>query len=179
MYAFLAGGAAAEVLSGCLSLMPTVAPAGNGADNGDFGSRFNFAAQHCADQECAGPCTPAGSGAMDDSLAGGAPGGSIAGGEFNVTALLALDAEAGSGGAGLLLGGAEKLACRSKENSPRVGATIEGAGAIGSSPLFAPAPNRFAGRVVGAAERADSSSCSTTECWSLELDGGPGGSDVA
>jgi len=79
---------------------------------------------------------------MDDSLAGGAPGGSIAGGEFNVTALLALDAAAGSGGAGLLLGGAEKLACRSKENSPTVGATIGGAGAIGSSPLFAPAPNR-------------------------------------
>ena len=104
--------------------MPTVAPAGNGADNGDFGSRFNGAAQQCADQECAGPCTPAGSGAMDDSLAGGAPGGSIAGGEFNVTALLALDAEAGSGGAGLLLGGAEKLACRSQGNSP-----IEGAGA--------------------------------------------------
>ena len=99
--------------------MPTVAPAGNGADNGDFGARFNGAAQQCADQERAGPCTPAGSGAMDDSLAGGGPGGSIAGGEFNVTALLALDAEAGSGGAGLLLGGAEKLACRSKENSPR------------------------------------------------------------
>ena len=110
---------------------------------------------------------------MDDSLADGAPGGSIAAGEFNVTALLALDAEAGSGGAGLLLGGAEKLACRSQGNSP-----IEGAGAIGSSPLFAPAPNRFAGRVVGAAERAGSSSCSTTD-WSLELDGGPGGSDVA
>ena len=98
--------------------MPTVAPAGNGADNGDFGSRFNGAAQQCADQECAGPCRPAGSGAMDDPLADGAPGGSMAGGDCNVTALLARGAEAGSGGAGLL-GGAEKLARRSKENRAR------------------------------------------------------------
>ena len=159
--------------------MPTVAPAGNGADNGDFGARFNGAAQQCADQECAGPCTPAGSGAMDDSLAGGGPGGSIAGGEFNVTALLALEAEAGSGCAGLL-GGAEKLACCSKDNGPTDGATVKGAVVIGSSPLFAAAPNQFACQVLaGAAEGAGSSSwCSTTD-WSLELDGGPGGSDVA
>ena len=117
---------------------------------------------------------------MDHPLAGGAPGGSMAGGEFNVTALLALDAEAGSGGAGLLLGGAEKLACRSKENSATVGVTIEGAGAIGSSPLFAAAPIRFTCLVAGAAKRAGSSSCCpTTDCSSFELDGGPGGSDVA
>ena len=114
---------------------------------------------------------------MDDALAGGAPGGGIAGSEFNGTALLALGAEAGSGGAGLL-GGAEKLACSGKENSPTVGATVEGAGAIGSSPLFAAAPNQFACQVAGAAERADSSSCPTTDS-SLELDGGPGGSDIA
>ena len=116
---------------------------------------------------------------MDDSLlAGGTPGGSIADGGSNVTALLALRAEAGSGGAGLL-GGAKKLACRSKENSPTDRATVEGAGAIGASPLFATEPNQFASQVAGAAERASSSSCSTTDCWSLELDGGPGGSDVA
>jgi len=115
---------------------------------------------------------------MDDSLAGGAPGGSIAGGEFSVTALLARGAEAGSGGAGLL-DGVKKLARRSKEKSPPVGAAVAGAGAIGSSPLFAAAPNRFACQVLArAAERAGSSSCSTTD-WSLELDGGPGGSDVA
>ena len=53
-------------------------------------------------------------------------------------------------------------------------------GAIGSSPLFAAAQNQFACQVLaGAAERAGSSSCSTTDSWSLELDGGPGGSDVA
>ena len=102
---------------------------------------------------------------MDDPLAGGAPGGSTAAGEFNVTALLALDAEAGSGCAGLL-GGAEKLA------------TVKEAVAIGSSPLFAAAPNQFACQVAGAAEWAGSSACSTTD-WSLELDGGPGGSDDA
>ena len=39
---------------------------------------------------------------MDDALAGGAPGGSMAGGAFRVTALLARGAQAGSGGAGLL-----------------------------------------------------------------------------
>jgi len=112
---------------------------------------------------------------MDDPRAGGAPGGSMAGGEFNVTALLALDAKAGSGCAGLL-GGAEKLTCRRKENGPTVGAR---AVAIGSSPLFAAAQNQFKCQVLaGAAERAGSSSCSTTD-WSLELDGGPGGSDVA
>ena len=76
---------------------------------------------------------------MDDPLADGAPGGSMAGGESNVTALLARGAEAGLGGAGLL-GGAEKLACRSKENSPAVRAAVEG---VGSSPLFAAAPIRF------------------------------------
>ena len=115
---------------------------------------------------------------MDVPLADGAPGGSMAVGESNVSALLARGAEAGSGGAGLL-GGAEKLACRSKENSPTDRATVEGAGAIGASPLFAAEPNQFASQVAGAAERASSSSCSTTDCWSLELDGGPGGSDVA
>ena len=118
---------------------------------------------------------------MDDSLAGGAPGGSRAGGEFSVTALLARGAEAGSGGAGLL-DGAEKLARRSKENTPPVGANVKGVGAVGvvgSSPLCAAAPNRFASQVAGAAERAGSSSCPTTDCSSFELDGGPGGSDVA
>ena len=115
---------------------------------------------------------------MDDPLADGAPGGSMAGGDSNVTALLARGAEAGLGGAGLLGGAAEKLACRSKENSPTVGATVAGVGAIGSSPLFAAAPSRFACQVAEAAERACSSACSTTD-WSLELDGGPGGSDVA
>ena len=117
---------------------------------------------------------------MDDPLAGRAPGGSIAAGEFNVTALLALDAEAGSSCAGLL-GGAEKFARRSKENGPTVGAaTVEELVTLGSSPLFAAAPNQFACQVLaGAAEGAGSSSwCSTTD-WSLELDGGPGGSDVA
>ena len=115
---------------------------------------------------------------MDNSLADGAPGGSMAGGDCNVAALLARGAEAGSGGAGLL-GGAEKLARRSKENSPTDGATVEGACAIGASPLCAAAPNRFVCQVAGVAERASTSSCSTTDCWSLELDGGPGGSDVA
>ena len=38
---------------------------------------------------------------MDDPLADGATGGSMAGGESNVTALLARGAEAGSGGTGL------------------------------------------------------------------------------
>ena len=116
---------------------------------------------------------------MDDSLTGGAPGGSMAGGEFSATALLARGAEAGSGGAGLL-DGAEKLARRSKENSPPVGAsTVKGVGAVGASPLCAAAPNRFACQgLAGAAERAGSSSCSTID-WSLELDGGPGGSDIA
>ena len=113
---------------------------------------------------------------MDHPLAGGAPGGSMAGSEFNVTALLALDAEAGSGCAGLFLGGAGKLARCRKENSPTVFATVTVA--IGSSPPFAAAPNQFACQVPMAAERAGSSSCSTTD-WSLELDGGPGGSDVA
>ena len=117
---------------------------------------------------------------MDDPLADGAPGGSMAGGESNVTALLARGAEAGSGGAGLLGGAAEKLACRSKENSPTGDATFEGAGAVGSSPLFVAAPIRFTCQVAGAAERAGSSSCCpTTDCSSFELDGGPGGSDVA
>ena len=46
---------------------------------------------------------------MDDPLADGAPGGSMAVGESNVNALLVRGAEAGSGGADLL-GGAEKLA---------------------------------------------------------------------
>ena len=111
---------------------------------------------------------------MDDS----APGGSMTGGDSNVTALLARGAEAGSGGAGLL-DGAEKLARHSKENTPTVVDTVEGVGAVGSSPLFAAAPNRFPCQVpAGAAARAGSSSCSTTD-WSLELDGGPGGSDVA
>jgi len=116
---------------------------------------------------------------MDDPLADGAPGGSTAGGESNVYALLARGAEADSGCAGLL-GGAEKLlACRSKENGPKVRAAVEaGAGAITASPLFGSVPNRFASQVAGAAERAGSSSCPTTDCWSLELDGGPGGSDV-
>ena len=117
---------------------------------------------------------------MDVPLADGAPGGSMAGGDCNVAALLARGAEAGSGGAGLLLGGAaEKLACRSKENSPAVRAAVEGVGAIGSSPLFAAAPIRLTCQVAGAAERAGSSSCPTTDCSSFELDGGPGGSDVA
>ena len=103
---------------------------------------------------------------MDDPLADGAPGGSMAGGDSNVTALLARGAEAGSGGAGLLGGAAEKLACRSKGNSPAVRAAVEGMGTIGSSPLFAAAPKRFACQVpAGAAERAGSSSCSTTD-WS-------------
>ena len=115
---------------------------------------------------------------MDDPLADGAPCGSTAGGESNVYALLARGAEADSSCAGLL-GGAEKLACRSKENRPTIGAAVEGAGAIGASPLFAAAPNRFASQVAGVAERAGSSSCSTTDCWSFELDGGPGGRDVA
>ena len=113
---------------------------------------------------------------MDHPLAGGAPGGSMAGGEFNVSALLALDAGTGSGCACLLLGGAGKLARRRKENSPTVFATVTVA--IGSSPLFAAAPNQVACQVLMAAESAGSSSCSTTD-WSLELDGGPGGSDVA
>ena len=78
-----------------------------------------------------------------------------------------------AGGAGLL-GGAEKLVRRRKENGPTVGATK--AVAIGFSPLFAAAPNQLACRVL--AERAASSSCSTID-WSFELDGGPGGSDVA
>ena len=117
---------------------------------------------------------------MDDPLADGAPGGSMAGGESNVTALLARGAEAGSGGAGLFGGAAEKLACRSKGNSPAVRAAVEGVGAIGSSPLFAAAPIRFTCLVAGAAKRAGSSSCCpTTDCSSFELDGGPGGSDVA
>ena len=65
---------------------------------------------------------------MDVPLADGAPGGSMAVGESNVSALLARGAEAGSGGAGLL-GGAEKLlARRSKESSPAVGATVKGLG---------------------------------------------------
>ena len=103
---------------------------------------------------------------MDVPLADGAPGGSMAVAESNVSALLARGAEAGSGGAGLL-GGAEKLlARRSRESSPVVGATVKGAGAIGFSPLFAPAPNRFIEcQVAGAAQRAGSSStCSTTDC---------------
>ena len=80
---------------------------------------------------------------MDDPLADVAPGGSMAGGDSNVTALLARGAEAGSGGAGLFGGAAEKLACRSKGNSPAVRAAVEGMGTIGSSPLFAAAPIRF------------------------------------
>ena len=73
-----------------------------------------------------------------------------------------------------------KSARRSEENSPTgVRAAVEGAGAIVASPLFAAAPNRFACQVAGAAQRAGSSSCSATDCWSLELDGGPGGSDIA
>jgi hypothetical protein len=116
---------------------------------------------------------------MDDPLADGAPGGSTAGGESNVNALLARGVEADSGCAGLL-GGAEKLlACRSKENCQKIRAAVEGAGAITASPLFASVPNRFASQVAGAAERAGSSSCPTTDCSSFELDGGPGGSDVA
>ena len=114
---------------------------------------------------------------MDDPLADGAPCGSIAGGESNVNALLTRGAEADSGGADPL-GGAEKLARRSKENSATLGATVEGAGANRSSPPFAAAPNRLACQVAGAAERAGSSACPTTDC-SLELDGGPGGSDIA
>ena len=77
---------------------------------------------------------------MDDPLADDAPVGSMAGGKSNDTALMARGAEAGSGGAGLLGGGAEKLACRSKGNSPAVRAAVEG---VGSSPLFAAAPIRF------------------------------------
>ena len=112
---------------------------------------------------------------MDDPLADGAQGGSMAGGEFDVNALFERGAEAGSGGAGLL-DGAEKLARRSK---PPVGAIVKGVGAVGSSPLCAAAPNRFACQgLAGAAERAGSSSCSTTD-RSIELDGGPGGSDIA
>ena len=116
---------------------------------------------------------------MDGPLADGAPVGGMAGGESNDTALMARGAEAGLGGAGLLGGGAEKLACRSKENSPAGGAAVKGVGAVGSSPLFAAAPIRFTCQVAGAAKRAGSSSCSTTDCSSFELDGGPGGSDVA
>ena len=115
---------------------------------------------------------------MDDPLADGAMGRSMAAvGGSNVDALLARGAEAGCSAG--LLDGVKKLARRSKEKSPPVGAAVAGAGAIGSSPLFAAAPNRFACQVLArAAERAGSSSCSTTD-WSLELDGGPGGSDVA
>ena len=112
---------------------------------------------------------------MADPLADGAPGGSTAGGESNVYALLlARGAEAESGCAGLLGDGEMKLARCSNENSP-----FEGAGANTASPLFAAVPNRFASQVAGAAERAGSSACSITDCWSFELDGGPGGSDVA
>ena len=76
---------------------------------------------------------------MDDPLADGALGGRTAGGESNVNALLARGAEADSGCAG-----AEKLlACRSKENGPKVRAAVEGVGAIGSSPVFSAAPIRF------------------------------------
>eukprot|EP00964_Phaeocystis_antarctica_P161591 scaffold133456_cov106-Phaeocystis_antarctica.AAC.1 len=89
---------------------------------------------------------------MDDPLADGAQGGSMA-------------------------GGAERLARRSKENGSTVGAAVEGSCANGASPLAA-APNRFANQVAGAAQRAGTFSCSTTD-WPLELDGGPGGSDVA
>ena len=110
---------------------------------------------------------------MDDPLADGAPGGSTAGGESNVYALLARGAEADSGCAGLLGDGEMKFARCSNENSP-----VEGAGANTASPLFAAVPNRFACQVAGAAQRAGSSSCSITDCWSFELDGGPGGSDV-
>ena len=121
---------------------------------------------------------------MDDPLAAsdGVPSGSKVGGESNVNALLVRGTGADSGCAGLL-GGAEKLARRSKENVPTVGAAAEGAGAIGAavegaSPLFPAAPNRFASQVAGTAQRAGTSSCSTTD-WPVELDGGPGGSDVA
>ena len=58
-----------------------------------------------------------------------------------------------------------------------MGAAVEGSCAIGASPLAA-APNRSANQVAGAAQRAGTFSCSTTD-WPLELDGGPGGSDVA
>ena len=115
---------------------------------------------------------------MDGPLADGAPVGSMAGGESNDTALMARGAEAGLGAAGLL-GGAEKLACRSKENSPTGDATFEAVGAVGSSPLFVAAPIRFTCQVAVAAERAGSSSCCpTTDCSSFELDGGPGGSEA-
>eukprot|EP00964_Phaeocystis_antarctica_P009767 scaffold5316_cov67-Phaeocystis_antarctica.AAC.1 len=63
---------------------------------------------------------------MEDPLADGALGGSMA-------------------------GGAERLGSRSKENGPTVGAAVEGSGAIGASPLAA-APNRFANQVAGAAQ---------------------------
>ena len=75
MYAFLAGGAAAEARRRRLFLMPTVAPSGDGADNGDGLG----AAQWCADQECAGPdLSTSCCSATDRSVAllDGGPGGS-------------------------------------------------------------------------------------------------------
>ena len=68
------------------------------------------------------------------------------------------------------MGAAEELARRNEENGQAVGAAAEGAGLTWAWPLFAAAPNRFACQVAGAAERAGSSACSTTD-WSLELDG--------
>ena len=76
------------------------------------------------------------------------------------------------------MGAAEELARRNEEKGQAVGAAVDGAGVTWAWPLFAAVPNRFASQVAGAAEEDDTSSCAPTG-WPFELDGGPGGSDIA
>ena len=76
------------------------------------------------------------------------------------------------------MGAAEELARRNEEKGQAVGAAVDGAGVTRAWPLFAAVPNRFASQVAGAAEGDDTSSCASTD-WPFELDGGPGGSDMA
>jgi len=67
VYAFLAGGGAAEARRRRLFLMPTVAPAGVGADKGDFGSGFG-SAQECAGQDLSASCRSAIDGSVGSSF---------------------------------------------------------------------------------------------------------------